>query len=156
MESPGTRFELRVRTLLSKAAIATFRVPVRPTAVPGRTVYRFRVPADRDLSELLHLLTQRHVQVLGIRRCAAPTVEPSTTDDASGDETGFVVPPPRPCLSVAPDPVHPRVGPASGQPGSCGADDAEPPSAPDAADAHQRTSHARLRGAGAGRNRGRT
>jgi hypothetical protein len=72
MEAVRTRYEVLVGTVVSKAALATFRVPMRPTAVPRRTVYRFRVPADRDLSEVLHWLTERDVQVLEIRRCPEP------------------------------------------------------------------------------------
>jgi hypothetical protein len=72
MEAVRTRYEVLVGTVVSKAALATFRVPVRPTAVPRRMVYRFRVPADRDLSDVLHWLTERDVQVLQIRRCPEP------------------------------------------------------------------------------------
>jgi hypothetical protein len=69
MTGARTRYELRVGTVVSDAALATFRVPVRRTDVRRQTVYRFRVPTDRDLSELLHRLTERDVQVLEIRRC---------------------------------------------------------------------------------------
>jgi hypothetical protein len=72
MEAAGTRYELLVGTLLSKAALDTFQIPVRPTAVPRRTVYRLRVPADRDLAEVLHRLTESDVHVLQIRRCPEP------------------------------------------------------------------------------------
>jgi hypothetical protein len=64
-----TRYELRVGTVLSRAAIAAFHIRVTPTAVPRKTVYRFRIPADRDPSEVLHRLTEFDVQVLEIRRC---------------------------------------------------------------------------------------
>ena len=72
MAAARTRYELRVGTVISEAALATFGVPVRPTAVPRRTVYRFRVPADRDLSEVLDRLTECDVQILEIRRCPEP------------------------------------------------------------------------------------
>ena len=72
MKAVRTRYELRVRSLISKAALATFRIPVSSTAVPRNTVYRFRVPTDRDLSEVLHRLTERDVEVLEIRRCLEP------------------------------------------------------------------------------------
>jgi hypothetical protein len=72
MEAARRRYELRVGTVVSRAALATFRVAVRTTAVPRSTVYRFRVPADRDLSEVLNRLTERHVQVLEIRQCPEP------------------------------------------------------------------------------------
>jgi hypothetical protein len=63
-----TRYELRVGTLLSRAALAAFHVRVTPTAIPRNTVYRFCIPADRDPSEVLHRLTEFDVQVLEIRR----------------------------------------------------------------------------------------
>ncbi|MGY1605417.1 hypothetical protein [Geodermatophilus sp. SYSU D00815] len=69
MARTRVRFELRVATVVGPAALATFRVPVSPTAVPRRTVYRLRVPADRDLPEVVHRLTARDVEVLEIRRC---------------------------------------------------------------------------------------
>jgi hypothetical protein len=72
MEAARTRYELRVGTLVSEAALATFRIPLRPTAVPRNTVYRFRLPADCDLAEVLSRLTERDVQVLEIRRCPEP------------------------------------------------------------------------------------
>jgi hypothetical protein len=72
MEAAPTRYEVRVGTLVSKTALAMFRVPVKLTAVRRNTVYRFRVPADRDLSHVLHRLTERDVQVLEIRRCTEP------------------------------------------------------------------------------------
>ncbi|MCU1671154.1 MAG: hypothetical protein JWP40_4081 [Blastococcus sp.] len=72
MELARTRYEVRVRTLVSQEALATFRVPLRPTAVPRKTTYRLCVPADRDLSEVLNRLTELDVQVLEIRRCPEP------------------------------------------------------------------------------------
>ncbi len=72
MVAARIRYELRVGTLVSQAALATFRVPLRPTAVPRNTVYRFRVPADRDLTEVLSRLTEHDVQVLEIRQCPEP------------------------------------------------------------------------------------
>ncbi|NYJ07534.1 hypothetical protein [Petropleomorpha daqingensis] len=102
MAMAGTRYELRVGTRVSEAVLAAFRVPVRPTVVPRSTVYRLRVPADRDLAEVLQLLTEREVQVLEIRRCT----EPRRRDDGSSqvaavqpaevvDTAGVVVPFPR-------------------------------------------------------------
>jgi len=72
METARNRYEVRVGTHVSTAAISTFRVPVTPTVVPRRTVYRFRVPADRDLAEVLGRLIGRDVQVLEIRQCPEP------------------------------------------------------------------------------------
>src|SRR4051794_39460960 len=104
MAAAGTRYELLVGTLVSKAALATFRVAVSPTAVPRRTVYRFRVPADRDLNEVLSRLTDRDVQVLEIRLCPerrrrdrrTPPVGQEAPREESGDPAeagaGVVVP----------------------------------------------------------------
>ena len=71
MEPVRARFELRVGTLVSQAALATFGVEVSPTAVPRDTVFRFRVPADRDLSDVIRQLTENRVQILEIR-CSEP------------------------------------------------------------------------------------
>jgi len=71
--------------------------------VPRNTVYRLRVPADRDLAEVLQLLTESEVQVLEIRRCTerrrpdrrspqAEAVQPADVVPTSG---GVVVPFPR-------------------------------------------------------------
>jgi hypothetical protein len=68
----GTRYELRVGTRVNETTLAAFRFPVRPTVVPGSTVYRLRLPAESDLCEVLALLTERQVQVLEIRRCPEP------------------------------------------------------------------------------------
>ena len=72
MRSVRTRYELRVGALVSKAALASFRIPLTPIAVPRSTVYRFRVPADRDLSDVLGRLIERDVQIVEIRRCPEP------------------------------------------------------------------------------------
>src|SRR5919112_189725 len=72
MGAARNRFELRVGTLLSPAALAAFRVPVRPTSVPRNTVYRLRIPADRDLTDVVHRLTEQHVELLEIRRGPEP------------------------------------------------------------------------------------
>ncbi|MGY1642656.1 hypothetical protein ACI782_16225 [Geodermatophilus sp. SYSU D00703] len=72
MEEARNRFELRIGTLLSPAALATFRVPVRPSSVPRNTVRRLRVPADRDLTDVVHRLIERHVELLEIRRTPEP------------------------------------------------------------------------------------
>jgi hypothetical protein len=72
MGAARNRFELRIGTLLSPAALAAFRVPVEPTSVPRNTVYRLRVPADRDLTDVVHRLIERHVELLEIRRSPEP------------------------------------------------------------------------------------
>ena len=91
-----TRYELRVGTLLSRAALAALHVPLTPTAIPRNTVYRFRIPADRDPSEVLHRLTEFDVQVLEIRRCSdvsrprnrAPDQSPRPAPPAETGEPG--------------------------------------------------------------------
>jgi hypothetical protein len=72
MGAARNEFELRIGTLLSPAALAAFRVPVRPTSVPRNTVRRLRVPADRDLTDVVHRLIERHVELLEIRRGSEP------------------------------------------------------------------------------------
>ncbi|MGY1802198.1 hypothetical protein ACI78T_02850 [Blastococcus sp. SYSU D00922] len=76
MELARERFELRVGTLVSPAALATFGVAVSPTPVPRDTVYRFRIPADRDLADVIRQLTDSRVQILEIRRCPDPPSGP--------------------------------------------------------------------------------
>jgi hypothetical protein len=66
---------------VSPVALARFGLPVRPTTVPRNTVYRFRVPADRDLADLVHRLTERDVELLEVRRCAEPRRRPRRSDD---------------------------------------------------------------------------
>ncbi|MGY1707444.1 hypothetical protein ACI79C_23015 [Geodermatophilus sp. SYSU D00697] len=72
MGTARNRFELRVGTLLSPAALATFRLPVRPSRVPRNTVRRLRVPGDRDLTDVVHRLVEGHVELLEIRRSPEP------------------------------------------------------------------------------------
>jgi hypothetical protein len=123
MVAARMRYELRVATLLSEAALATFRVPVRPTAMPRDTVYRFRVPADRDASELLHRLIECNVQVLEIRRCPEPSRRDRGTaqvrQEAPPPETGDPVA--TAVGVVIPFPVRTRPCPPGGDPapGSC-------------------------------------
>ena len=103
MAMSGTRYELRVGTRVSEATLAAFRIPVRTTVVPRNTVYRLRVPADRDLAEVLQLLTESAVQVLEIRRCterrrpdrASPQAEAVQPADVVPTSGGVVVPFPR-------------------------------------------------------------
>jgi len=78
METRRTRYEIVVATLLNKASLAAFRLGTTPTIVPRRTMYRLRVPADRDLSEVLHRLTDHDVQVVEIRQCVEPEREART------------------------------------------------------------------------------
>jgi hypothetical protein len=78
MSSRRTRYEVLVATLLNEASLAAFRRGVMPTAVPRRTVYRLRVPADRNLPEVLHRLTDHNVQVLEIRCLPVGRERPTT------------------------------------------------------------------------------
>jgi hypothetical protein len=92
MAARRMRYELRVGTHVGTATLATFRVPVRPTAVPRRTVYRFRVPADRDLAVALDRLIENDVQILEIRQCRPPSrqrdASPTPTAEPSPDVPG--------------------------------------------------------------------
>ena len=89
------RYELRVGTHVGTAALATFRVPVRPTAVPRRSVYRFRVPADRDLGVALDRLIESDVEILEIRQCRPryrERVAPPTETAEPPRDAGAVLP----------------------------------------------------------------
>ncbi|MGY1631142.1 hypothetical protein ACI784_05450 [Geodermatophilus sp. SYSU D01186] len=93
MQAEPNRYELRVETVVSPAALATFGVPVEPTPVPRNTVFRFRVPADCDLTEVVHRLTERDVDLLEIRRFTEPGRDgqgPARRPEETGD--GVVVP----------------------------------------------------------------
>jgi hypothetical protein len=116
-----------VATLLSRAALATFRVPVHTTAMPRNTVYRFRVVADRDPSSVLHRLTECDVEILGIRRCAEPSPRDRATEDVRQED-----PPPEPRDAAAPSggvvipfPVRSASCPPGGNPAPGGCSSAE-------------------------------
>jgi hypothetical protein len=91
MAAPRTRFEVRVETLLSPVAVVGLGVPLDPTPVPRNSVYRFRIPADRDLAEVVRRLTERGVELVEIRKRPEPPRRPRTP-----------LPPP---AAVADDPV---------------------------------------------------
>jgi hypothetical protein len=122
MGAARIRYELRVGTHVGTAALSTFGVPVRPTAVPRRTLYRFRVPADRDLAEVLVRLTECDVEVLEIRQCpggprrdrgspsAGPHESPGQAGDPPGDGDGVVLPFRAPRGTSRPDVVDPDTG----------------------------------------------
>ncbi|MGY1592487.1 hypothetical protein ACI79D_10960 [Geodermatophilus sp. SYSU D00708] len=120
METARHRFELRIGTLLSPAALATFRVPVRPTSVPRNTVQRLRLPADCDLADVVHRLIERHVELLEIRRGPEPPRGrrrgPADGDEGAAPgapETGTdVVVPLRPARSATPLAPRPLPDPA--------------------------------------------
>ena len=73
MGAGRSRYEVRVGTVISPATLASLRVPVRPITVRRNTIYWIRVLASRDISEVLHRLTEHDVQVLEIRRRAEPS-----------------------------------------------------------------------------------
>ena len=72
MEAGRTRYEVRVGALLGEATLASFPVALTPVAVPRNTVVRFRLPADREISDVLRRLMERDVEVVEIRRCSGP------------------------------------------------------------------------------------
>ena len=65
------RYEILVRTRVSPAVLARLRIAFTSIVVPRKTVHRLRVPADRDISEVVRTLTEQHVQILEVRRCRA-------------------------------------------------------------------------------------
>jgi hypothetical protein len=93
MAAGETRFEVRVGTLLSQATVAAFRLPLSRIDVPHSTLHRLRIPADRDVPEVLHQLIERDVQVVEIRQCAVhdrreePRAEQADPDETAPDET---------------------------------------------------------------------
>jgi hypothetical protein len=69
-ETPArTSYEVFVGRHVSPATLATFPVALVTTAVPRNTVRRLRVGADSDIAEIVRRLTERHVEILDIRRC---------------------------------------------------------------------------------------
>ncbi|MGY1745817.1 hypothetical protein [Blastococcus sp. SYSU D00695] len=100
MGTARTRYEVRVATHMGSAAMAALQVPVRLTAVPRRTLYRFRVPADQDLAHALARLLTSDVEVLEIRQCTDPSDRPRAPrpatpagppEDADGPSSSGVV-----------------------------------------------------------------
>jgi hypothetical protein len=92
VEAPRSAYEVRVGTVVSAATLATLRVPVRPTLVPRNTVYRIRIAADRDLSEVLHRLIEHDVQLMDVRRCAEPSPPVRPAAPAPSQESGDLAP----------------------------------------------------------------
>jgi hypothetical protein len=122
MGAVRTRYELRVGALVSKAALASFRIPLTPIAVPRNTVYRFRVPADRDLSDVLRRLIERDVQIVEIRRCPEPRRRDRRAAQVPAEPPQELVPDPTAGV-VIPFPAGaghspPGADPASGRPWS--------------------------------------
>jgi hypothetical protein len=68
VSTPRKRYEILVRTRVCPAALARLGIALTPTAVPAKTVRRLRVPAERDITDVVRTLTERGVPVLGVRR----------------------------------------------------------------------------------------
>jgi hypothetical protein len=60
------RFEVRVRTVMSRALVASLPVRTSRTAVPRRAVYSLRVDGDCDIADVVARFSQAGVQVLEI------------------------------------------------------------------------------------------
>ncbi|WP_116450378.1 hypothetical protein [Blastococcus litoris] len=82
MEAVGTRFEVRVGTLVNPAILAAFRLPLSRVAVPRNTLRRLRITADHDVPAVLSRLIESDVEVLEIRRCTIPSARADTTEPA--------------------------------------------------------------------------
>jgi hypothetical protein len=95
------RYTIVVATWLNEATLAAFRFPGSPAVTAICRTRRLRVPAGRDLPEVLERLTSHDVQVLEIRRCVegrtprvARSAEGAPTAEVSGavESGGVVVP----------------------------------------------------------------
>ena len=70
---PLRRYEMWIKTVLSPALIASFPVRAETTRVPRRSIGRFRVHGDRDLTAVVRRLAECGVEVVELRvvdRCA--------------------------------------------------------------------------------------
>jgi hypothetical protein len=63
----ATHFEVRIRTVISKALAASFSVPATRVPVPRNTVLRLRVDGNRDIAEVVRRLAEGGVEVREIR-----------------------------------------------------------------------------------------
>ena len=63
---PVYRFEVRVRTVMSHALVASLPVRASGTAVPRRAVYRLCVDGERDIADVVASFSRAGVQVLEI------------------------------------------------------------------------------------------
>jgi hypothetical protein len=134
MDRARTSYEVVVARHVSPATLATFPVPLVPTAVPRNTVYRLRVGvgSDGDIADIVRRLTDRGVALLEIRRCPEgswwrreppgavdPVAEPQAAvtedrdddgsdDDDDGDDGRDVVVPFRAAARGADEAGHPR------------------------------------------------
>jgi hypothetical protein len=69
------RYEIRIRTAMSRPLAASFRNCVRRAVIPRKTIYRLRIREDEahvDLAEVLQSLTDSHIDVLDIRAFPEP------------------------------------------------------------------------------------
>jgi hypothetical protein len=67
------RYELRIRTGVSRALTATFRHRTDDTVIGRNTARRLRVVADTDdIPDVLRRLTECDVDVLELRVCRLP------------------------------------------------------------------------------------
>jgi hypothetical protein len=98
MEAVGTRFEVRVGTLLSQATLAALRLPLRRIDVPRHRLYRLYVAADHDVPAVISRLAEQNVQIVEIRQCPAPR----RRDDAAAPARPVA---PRPDPAPPPDPA---------------------------------------------------
>jgi hypothetical protein len=57
------RYEVRVRTRVSDALVASLPVPVTPTVVPRATLRRLWIRGDADLAQVVAHLAARGVEV---------------------------------------------------------------------------------------------
>jgi hypothetical protein len=66
-------YELRIRTVVSRALAASFRHRAGDTVIRGNTVRRLRVVADtEDIPEVLRRLIESDVDLLELRVCRLP------------------------------------------------------------------------------------
>jgi len=75
-ELPLHRYELRIRTIVSRALTASFRHRVHESVVPRHTVHRVTVgegAGEVDLPAVVQRLTECDVDVLDVRLCRLPT-----------------------------------------------------------------------------------
>jgi hypothetical protein len=91
MERAGTRFEVRVGTLVSAPLLAALRVPLGRIAVPRHRIHRLRLSADQDVPAVVRRLTERDIEIVEIRRCPAP---PRRHDAAVPDRPAAPLPEP--------------------------------------------------------------
>jgi hypothetical protein len=67
------RYELRIRTGVSRALAATFRYRAGDTVIRRNTAHRLRVVVDTDdIPDVLRRLTECDVDVLELRVCRLP------------------------------------------------------------------------------------